>query len=132
MLNAFDALDLFENLKKSFTEEQAGALSRTFSSVFDEKAASKRDLHEMEMQIEAKLSEMDRKLKELELNIKREMGVLELGLNARINELSLRLEAKLAEVRTEIAAGKNDVIRWTIGLLLAQSGFLLGAVKFLH
>ncbi len=132
MLKNLDAFDLFENLKKSFTEEQAGALSRTFSSVFDEKAASKRDLHETAMQIEAKLSEMDRKLKELELNIKREMAALELSLNARSNELSLRLDARLAEMRTEIVAGKNDVIRWTIGLLLAQSGFLLGAVKFLQ
>ncbi len=47
-------------------------------------------------------------------------------LDTRITDIEHRLEAKIAE-------SKIDVIKWIVGLLLAQTGLLLGGLKlFMH
>lgn len=53
-----------------------------------------------------------------------------------LKELELRLEARFADVGRAIEAMKTDLLKWIIGLFIAQvglfAGLLLGLVKLLH
>lgn len=97
-----DSLEIFKELKQSFSEEQASMLSRMFKETIDfhlEDLSTKRDLKELETRLQ-------HDIKEMEIGLKRDMAEL-----------------------------KADIIKWVVGLLLVQSGIIVGgffaAVKIL-
>ena len=50
-----------------------------------------------------------------------------------LKELELKLEARFfADVRQDIAAMKADLLKWVIGLFIAQVGLFAALVKLLH
>lgn len=60
-LATMDTLEMFEELKKSFSDEQAHALSRVLKRVEEsrlDELATKRDLREVKLEISAELAPM--------------------------------------------------------------------------
>ncbi len=54
-------------------------------------------------------------------------------LETRITDVEHRLEARIVGIEARIAKSKIDMIKWMIGLLLAQTGLLPGGLKlFTH
>ena len=56
----------------------------------------------------------------------------ELATKADLRELELRLEARLAALHRDIEAMKADLLKWVIGLFIAQVGLFAALVKLLH
>ena len=65
-----------------------------------------------------------------------------LATKLQLADTEARLEAKIVEVRAEIAdtaarlevkieATKADLLKWMIGLLVAQTGLIISVVKFI-
>ena len=49
-----------------------------------------------------------------------------------LKELELKLEARFADVRRDMEAMKSDLLKWVIGLFIAQVGLFAALVKLLH
>jgi hypothetical protein len=71
-------------------------------------------------------------LSETELRLTKEIKELDLKLIKEIKELDSRLSKEIEGVRLEIANTKNDIIKWVIGLMFAQSALIVGVIKFLN
>ena len=97
----FDTLAYANKLKEAgVPDKQAEAQSEALAHIFDYKAATKKDLQELETR-------------------------LSMEFNTKISSLESKIDTKVADL-------KVDVIKWVVGLLLAQSALLISALKFFH
>jgi hypothetical protein len=62
------------------------------------------------------------RLKETEAALKRDIKEVETALKRDIKDVEARLEAKLAETKAEL-------IKWLVGLLFVQAGFIIAMLK---
>ena len=62
---------------------------------------------------------------------KSDMHLDELATKRDLKELELTLESRLVDVRRDIEAMKAELLKWIIGLLLAQTGLIAALVKLL-
>lgn len=53
------------------------------------------------------------------------------ALRAEIREAELRLRGEIAATKAEIAAAKNETLRWVFGIALAQVGTIVALLKLL-
>ena len=101
-----------------------------------EHTATKQELSETELRLTKEIKELDsrlsREIKELDSRLSKEIKELELKLIKEIKELDSRLSKEIEGVRLEIANTKNDIIKWVIGLMFAQSALIVGVIKFLN
>ena len=112
-----------------------------------EHTATKQELSETELRLIKEIKELDSRLskeikeldsrltkqiKELDSRLTKEIKELELKLIKEIKELDSRLSKEIEGVRLEIANTKNDIIKWVIGLMFAQSALIVGVIKFLN
>lgn len=99
MARALDTLQIFDELKQSFSEEQAQVITKVLKEVY-----------------EANLEELATKgnLKELELRLENKLETLRLATKADLKELELRLENKLETLRSELT-----LLKWMIGFIFA-------------
>ena len=105
-----------------FSVEQVTALAE----LIDSQASRKSDLLEVEHHLETRINDVEHRLET-------KIDDVEHRLEAKIDEVEHRLEARIIGVETKIAESKIDMIKWMVGLLLAQTGLLLGGLKlFLH
>jgi hypothetical protein len=118
---AFDTLMLSKLFKESnFTEQQAEVMSEVLR-ISQEAAANKASI-----EIKAAKQEIDDSINKKELTTKQDLSVTEKKLELKIVEVRSDLSLKIEQVRVEI-------IKWTAGLLLAQTGLLFTLIKvFLH
>ena len=49
-----------------------------------------------------------------------------------LKDLELKLDARFADIRRDIEAMKADLLKWVIGLFIAQVGLFAALVKLLH
>ncbi len=94
-----------------FSVEQVTALAE----LVDSQASSKSDLLEVEHRLETKIGDVEHRLEA-------KIDEVEHRLGARIDGLEHRMDVKAADL-------KIDMIKWMIGLLLAQTGLLLVCLK---
>uniref|UniRef100_A0A7C3UYB9 DUF1640 domain-containing protein n=1 Tax=Desulfobacca acetoxidans TaxID=60893 RepID=A0A7C3UYB9_9BACT len=81
---AFDTLEFAKKLKAAnFTQDQAEALAEAIAGIVEERLATKQDLKELEIRLEARLREMELRLR---------------------HDLTLRLGAMLAAAVALVAA----------------------------
>jgi flagellar biosynthesis/type III secretory pathway protein FliH len=70
-----------------------------------------------------------------ELATKTDVEMLHRAIQADLNQLRLETKADLAQMRSEIKADiadlKADILKWVIGLLLAQTAVIAALVKLL-
>ncbi len=108
-----------------FSAEQVTALA----DLIDSQASSKSDLLEVEHRLEAKITEVKSDLLEVEHRLEAKIGEVK----SDLLEVEHRLDAKIGDLRTELKADlsthKIDMIKWMLGLLLAQTGLLIASFK---
>ena len=103
---AFDTLRFSETLTAGgFSPLQAKAVAQAFADATGQELATKADLREVRADI-------------------REVKADIAAVRAETRESELRLEAKLGEV-------KADILKWVVGLLLAQAAVIAALVKLL-
>jgi hypothetical protein len=95
---AFDTLKLVRRLEASgMPGPQAAGLAEAFAEIMVTELATKSDLRELRAELRAEL---------------------------RVEVGSLRTE--MEKLRTEIAASKNETLRWVVPLMLGQMALSLG------
>ena len=105
-------MDTYEYASKlragGFTEQQAEAQTRALAEIVEKQLATETEVAEHEQ------------------NLRRDIKEAELRLQGQIREAELRLEARIAET-------KADLIKWVLGLSVAQTGLIVGLMaKFTH
>jgi len=113
----FDTLKFANQLKTAgvpagHAEAEAKALSEVFETNLSE-LATKEDLH--------------REIRELDTGLCHEMKELETGLRHEMKELELRMTSRFD---TKLGDLKFELLKWLIGLAIAQTGLLIGFLKF--
>lgn len=108
----FDTLAYANKLKEAgVPDKQAEAQSEALAHIFDYKAATKKDLQELEVR--------------LSMDFSTKITNLESKIDTKMVTLDSKIDTKIAELKT-------DMIKWVVGLLLAQSALLISALKFFH
>jgi len=105
----FDTLKFANRLKTAGVpavqaEAEADALSEVLETNLGE-LATKTDLREVEAKLESKMAKLESKIEKTELVLRHE-----------IKELAANL--------------KFELLRWVIGIAIAQTGLLIGLLKF--
>ena len=67
-----------------------------------------------------------------ELATKADVEALATATKADLRDLELRLDARFAAVHRDMEALKADLLKWVIGLFIAQVGLFAALVKLLH
>ena len=112
---AFDTLKLARKLEAAgFEQKQAADTAEALAEAMaTAELATKADIRETELRLEAKITAVEGRL---EARI--------IAVEGKICESEFRLEAKLGEV-------KADILKWVVGLLLAQAAVIATLVKLL-
>lgn len=133
---AFDTHAYIKKLKAAgVPEEQAEVHAETIAQLIEGELATKRDIEELRQT-------MKRDIEEFRQDTKRDIEALRLATQRDIEELrqttkqaieGLRRDMKELEItlRRDMADTKADMLKWTAGLLVAQAGFIIAAVKLL-
>jgi uncharacterized protein YdhG (YjbR/CyaY superfamily) len=96
-----------------FTEEQAEVQTEILKDLAEGNLATKLDIATVNREIEKLRDEVKRDIEVLRAEVKRDIEVLR------------------AEVKRDLAEAKADVIKWMIGLLFLQAGFIVALVKLI-
>jgi uncharacterized protein YdhG (YjbR/CyaY superfamily) len=159
--SVFDTLAYSKRFRAvGFTEEQADAQAEALKDLVEDNLASRRDVTDLTAHIEVVRADLTKHIEDVRAELKRDIEELRTELKRDIQELrtelkhdteqlraelkhdteQLRAELKrdiaevrreIAEVRREIAEAKADTIKWMIGLLFLQAGFIVALVKLL-
>lgn len=117
----FDTLAYAKKLREAgFTESQAETQAEALRAVIDSNLATKADIALVHRDIEL----LRRDMKELESALRRDMKELENTLRQAIKESELRGSQNLAEA-------KADLLKWMVGLLIAQGGLIVALIELL-
>jgi DNA-binding transcriptional MerR regulator len=132
-VTALDTLQVVKKLKAAgFSEEQAEAVTQVV-----------RDSQNIDLSNLATKSDLSSGLSELRSELKAEIAELRGELKAEIAELRSDTKAEFADVRsesrtefakirTEIADTKVEIIKWVIGIGIAQAGLVFAMLRFMH
>ena len=139
----FDTHAVIKRLQESgFSEQQAeimaGVLQDTQKTSF-EHLATKWDIQDLQRDIKELEANTKRDLKGLEANTKRDLRELEASTRRNLKELETNLRRYVRELEitlrrdidVKLAELKADLLKWTVGLLLAQAAIIATVVKLL-
>ena len=118
-----DAIESVKELKSvGFTEDQAEVQVKLLLDAINksemarlEDFATKRDLKEFELRITKVIA-----------NVQIEVAGMRADVQKEIAGIGADVKLEIADLRREIAETKSGVIKWVAGMLLVQSGILIG------
>jgi len=130
---AFDTLEFAKKLKAAnFTQDQAEALAEAVAGLVEERLATKQDLKELEIRLEARLKELEtslrRDMKELETGLRQDMKELETGLRHDMKELETGLRRDMQEMELRL---RHDLTLRLGAMLAAAVAVVAALVKLL-
>jgi chromosome segregation ATPase len=119
----FNQFAYADRLKRGgFSDDQARASAEALGDALTETVATKSDLERTESALKADLERT-------ESTIKTDLERTKSALKADIERVDAKIDVVRAELKTEIAATKNDLIRWILMLNIATAGLLFTAIK---
>jgi len=133
----FDTLKFVETLKEAgVPETQAKAFSTAVQESHEAAdLATKADLREYESAIRGDLEKLDiglrHEMKELDIGLRHEVKELETGLRHEIGDLRHEMKESASALRQEMSTLKFELLKWIIGIAIAQAGLLIGLLRFL-
>ncbi|MBM4285829.1 MAG: DUF1640 domain-containing protein [Deltaproteobacteria bacterium] len=130
---AFDTLEFAKKLKAAnFPQDQAEALAEAVAGIVEERLATKQDLKELELRLEARSKELETRLrhdmKELENGLRHDMKELETGLRHDMKELETGLHRDLKEMELRL---RHDLTLRLGAMLVAGVSLVAVLVKLL-
>jgi len=124
----FDTLKFANQLKTagvpaSHAEAEAKALSEVFEANWSE-LSTKADLREVETNLRYEI-------KQDIADLRKDMDARFAGVDARFAGVDAKLEKTESALRQEMSDMKFELLKWLIGLAVAQVGLVIGLLKFL-
>ena len=119
-------IELYEQISSAPDEKTRARLiveaiehvERRFPAVND--LATNAALRETELRLQKEIEQLRAETREIEGNLRRD-----------IEQLRGDLQKEIEQLRAETAHHKVDIIKWTLGALLAYAVLTLGAMRFL-
>jgi uncharacterized protein YdhG (YjbR/CyaY superfamily) len=107
-------------IQAGMPQQQAEVQAQVLKEIIDNNLATKKDIAEVKAEIEKVRAE-------LKADIERVKADLE---KAKV-ELKADIERVRAELKVDIAKVKADIIKWIMGMLIAQSAVIVGLLQIL-
>jgi len=139
----FDTLAFSRRLRGAgFNEDQAEAVVDVVTQAVEGGVATRADVHDVGMAVTNLRAELKQDIADLRTELKQDTASLRTELKQDTASLrtelkqdtaSLRTELKqdIAKVRVEMADMRSELIRWMVGLMLAQATIIIGAIKLI-
>ena len=125
---AFDTHRFVKRLTEcGFTEQQAETLADEHVALLNSNLATKVDIAE----IKADIAEIKADMEALRQETKADIEALRQETKAGIEALRQETKLEIAKVGTRMEAIKSELLKWMIGLLIAQGGLIVALVKLL-
>jgi len=70
-------------------------------------------------------------LREYESSIRGDLEKLDIGLRHEMKELESRIDTRFEKMHSDMSDLKFELLKWIIGIAIAQAGLLIGLLKFL-
>ena len=135
----FDTLAYAKKLRLSgISEEQAEAMTNAMSQVLEAKdIATKQDIKDSEISIRQDFKALEattkQDIKDSEVSIRQDFKALEATTKQALkdSEVSIRQDFKALEASTKISLSeaKVEILKWMVGMMLAQTGIIIGVIK---
>ena len=135
----FDTLKFANRLKTAgvpsmHAEAEAEALSEVFEANLSELAtkqdilefATKQDIADLRRDVEGSTFALQQGFAKL----RHDMDARFHDMDARFHDMDAKLEKITVGLRNEMSEMKFELLKWIIGLAVAQTGLLLGLLKF--
>jgi len=131
----FDTYAVIKRLQESgFSEQQAetmaGVLQDT-QKTSSEHLATKWDIQDLQRDIKELEANTKRDLKELETNLRQDMREMEMTLHKEIDMVRKDIDMMRKDIDVKLAELRTDLLKWTVGILLAQAAVIATLVKLL-
>lgn len=139
MVGTFDTLRAARRLREAGAAEPvADAIAEVLheSREFDlSQIATKVDLEQLRLATKADLDQLrlatKADLEQLRVANKADLDQLRVATKADLDQLRLATKTDLEQLRVEIANTKSEVLKWVIGLMVAQTAAIVGLIKLI-
>ena len=126
----FDTLKFANRLKTAgvpsmHAEAEAEALSEVFEANLSE-LATKQDIADLRRDMEGSAFALQQGFAKL----RHDMDARFHDMDARFHDMDAKFEKTTVGLRNEMSEMKFELLKWIIGLAVAQTGLLLGLLKF--
>ena len=129
-MSIIDTLEIYEDLKSQFKEEEARALTKALEKSLDEYQkkqesflATKDDI----IKLREELKDVIAKLRE---EVKDDIAKLRGETKDDINKLWVGTNADINKLRNELANAKAEIIKWLFIFLVGQGATIISILKF--
>ena len=143
----FDKLAYVDRLKAAGVgEREARALAEGLDQALREEVASKSDLAAVKTDLAANIAavrtdlaadiaavrtELAADIAAVRTDLAADIVAVRTELAAEIAAVRTELRAEIAAVRVDLAAVKHDLLRWMVGMAVAQTGLTVALIRFL-
>ena len=125
----FDTYEHIEKLKQAgLAEQQAKAIVDVMKTAHLD-LPTVRDLEALEQKLSAKI---DATAASLDAKIDAVAASLDTKIDRSMATLDAKIDATAAALELKMATFKTDIIRWVLGLFVAQSGLVFAMLKFVR
>ena len=120
MAIALDTLAYARRLREAgFTEEQAEGQAQALAAAMTDTLATKQDLRELEVRVDARFSQIDARFEYLEKHLDTRLAEQEKRMEIRFGEQAARLDGRLADLERRITLRLGGITVAGIGVVSA-------------
>lgn len=126
-----DTLEIYEDLKSQFKEEEARALTKALEKSLEEYQkkqetflATKDDINKLSLTTKDDIADLRTELKE-------DINKVSLATKNDIASLRSELKEDINKVRNELANAKAEIIKWLFIFLIGQGATIISILKFI-
>jgi|SRR3972149_4383752 len=141
-MSIIDTLEIYEDLKSQFKEEEARALTKALEKSLEEYQkkqesflATKDDIANLRNEVKNDITGLRNELKEdvasLRNELKDDISRLRIETKDDINKLWVGTNADINKLRNELANAKAEIIKWLFIFLVGQGVTIISILKFI-
>ena len=140
-MSIIDTLEIYEDLKSQFKEEEARALTKALEKSLEEYQkkqesflSTKDDIARLQQTMKDDIVQLQENTKDritkLRIEVKEDVAGLRGELKGDIAELRGELKEDINKVRTDLANAKAEIIKWLFIFLTGQGATIVNILKF--
>ena len=117
-------------IQAGMPQQQAEVQAQVFREVIESNLATKRDIAEVKADIERVKADIERVKADIE-RVKADIEKVRAELKADIERVKADIAKVKAELELKIERTKAELIKWIMGMLIAQSAVIVGLMQIL-
>ncbi len=141
-MSIIDTLEIYEDLKSQFKEEEARALTKALEKSLEEYQkkqetllSTKDDIARLQQTMKDDIVQLQENTKDsitkLRIEVKEDVAGLRGELKEDIAALRGELKEDINKVRNELANAKAEIIKWLFIFLIGQGATIVSILKFI-